>query len=871
LLLSAASVVASPVLAAPARQVTSELPRTARPLHYAIRVTPDAARLSFTGSVRIDVEVLKSTRSLTVNAAELVFNSVKLAGSGEAAKVSLDPKAQTATFTFAAPLKPGKIGLEIDYSGRIYQQATGLFALDYKDPKGAEKRALFTQFEAPDARRFVPSWDEPNFRTSFDLTAIVPADQMAVGNMPVAARKEVGNGLAEVSFQRTPLMPTYLLFFGLGEFERITQKVGDTEVGIIMGRGNAEKARYALDASAKLVPFYNDYFGVNYPLPKLDNVAGPGQSQFFGAMENWGAIFTFERVLLLDPKITSSRGKQRIFSIAGHEIAHQWFGDLVTMGWWDDLWLNEGFASWIESKATAHFNPDWAVEMDLVANRERAMGLDAYATTHPVIQTITSAQDVGQSFDAITYQKGEAVITMLEGFAGESVWRDGIRRYMKRHAYGNSRTDDLWAAVEEAGAKGLIAVAHDFTKKPGIPLIKVGAGACANGQTRLTLTQGQFSRDQKAKMDRAPLRWSVPVNALTLGQAPVQTIVTGGRANVSLPGCGPVVVNAGQSGYYRTLYSADANQQLVTNFGKLAPIDQLGLINDAVQLSHGDYQAMDAALDLLAAVPADGHAKLVSDALAIWKDYHFRFRDDAAVRKQIATRTSRLFGARLSQLGFAPKAGEAAPVANLRDDLIATLGRMGDAKVLAEARRLFARLDSDASALDGPLRETWLEIIAANASQADWDRLRQLGRKAESQVIKSSYYELLGGARDLALARQALALALTDEPSKTVSASMLNMIAQNFPDEAFDFAVANQKSVEALVDVSAQSRFIAQLARASSDPAMLAKLDRFAQTGTGPSVRESVEKAKGTIRTRLASEPRIKAGIREWLGHHGAN
>ncbi len=863
-------VVTPPVMAAGLEpsQVTTQLPRVARPTHYDIRVTPHADKMNFEGQVAISVEILTPTNSLTLNAVDLTFASVKVKETGESAKVSLNEKAQTATLLFAVPLKPGQITLDIAYSGRIYQQANGLFALDYNDPNGAKKRSLFTQFEAPDARRFMPSWDEPYYKASFQLSAVIPTNQMPISNMPIATKRDLGGGLTEVSFQKTPKMSTYLLFFGLGEFDRITQQVGNTEVGVVMGKGNAEKGKYALEAASKVVPYYNDYFVVNFPLPKLDNVAGPGQSQFFSAMENWGAIFSFERVLLMDPKITSTRGKQRIFSVAGHEIAHQWFGDLVTMQWWDDLWLNEGFASWMESKATAHFNPSWEVELARVGGREAAMNLDAFVTTHPIIQQIKTVEETSQAFDTITYQKGEAVITMLEGFAGEKLWRDGIRTYMRQHAYGNSKTDDLWAAVEGGGAKGLTKIAHDFTRQPGIPLMRVTNATCSSGSTRLQLSQGEYSRDRKAATDRSKMRWNVPVLAQVIGQAPVRSIIGGGKGDITLPGCGPVLVNAGQTGYYRTLYPEAMVNDLSAGFGKLAAIDQLGLLSDMVQLSHGDYQPMSAALNLLGAVPANTSAQVVGSAVTGWAGYYDRFRDDRSVQADIAARTIRIYGARLDELGFSPKADEPAPQAILRTDLIGALGSMGDAHVVAEARRLFASLDSNPAALDGPLRETWLSVIAANASQADWDKIHSLAKSAESQQIKSAMYRLLGLAKDKALAQAALDLALSDEPGKTISAAMISAVAGENPDLAVEFALAHREKVEALVDASSRPRFIGQLGGGSRDPAMMGRLDAYAKAFLTPQSRGTVDKAIASIKTRLASEPRIKAGVKAWLAQH---
>src|SRR4029078_3612690 len=337
LLASAAILVAAPS-ALPAQNpgqvdtvdasLPTQLPRTAVPHHYALTVTPHADRLTFDGNVEIDLEVIKPTLTLTFNAADLTFSSAGLCNdvgdAGVPGNVTIDAAAQTPTVTFPSVIKPGNYRLTLAYSGKINTQANGLFALDYKNKEGKDARSLFTQFEAADARRFVPSWDEPDYKAKWDLTARVPANEMAVSNLPVASSRAIGGGLKEVRFQTTPTMSSYLLFFATGDFERVTKSSAGREVGIVVTRGNGSKAHYALDAEAQILPYYNDYFGTPFPLPKLDNVAGPGQSQFFGAMENWGAIFTFEYALLNDPAITSESGRQGIFSTEAHEMAHQW-------------------------------------------------------------------------------------------------------------------------------------------------------------------------------------------------------------------------------------------------------------------------------------------------------------------------------------------------------------------------------------------------------------------------------------------------------------------------------------------------------------------------------------------------------------------
>src|SRR4051794_4043565 len=433
------------------RQIPTQLPSNVRPLQYALWITPDAANLVFSASALIDIEVKAPTREIILNAADLTFRKVTLAplAGGEAvaaSDVSTDAPAQTATFRFPATVAPGRYRLAIDYAGKIHTQAAGFFALDY-DSAAGRKRALFTQFEASDARRLFPSWDEPQFRTPYNLTITVPADRDVVANMPQAGARQQPGGLKTVTFQRTPPMSSYLVFLGIGEFDRITTTAAGTEIGVVAKRGSGANGRWAMESAARILPFYNSYFGTPFPLPKLDNVAGPGSSQFFGAMENWGAIFSFESALLLDPAITSEASRQRIFEVAAHEMAHQWFGDLVTMAWWDDLWLNEGFASWMATKATAAIHPEWETALDRVGDRESAMTLDSLRTTHPVVQHIATVDQMSQAFDSITYQKGQAVITMMEDYVGADAWRRGVQAYIRAHKYSNAQTDDLWASV----------------------------------------------------------------------------------------------------------------------------------------------------------------------------------------------------------------------------------------------------------------------------------------------------------------------------------------------------------------------------------------------------------------------------------------
>jgi aminopeptidase N len=851
------------------RDITTQLPRNVRPVRYRIQVTPDAANMRFTARTDIDVQVLEATDSITLNAADLEFTRVSLGSLGGGQALALNPRTtrmneeqQTATMLFARPIGPGLYRLTIDYTGKINRQANGLFALDYPGTNGGQQRALFTQFEAPDARRMFPSWDEPQFRTPYDLSVVVPRGQTGISNMPAASTTPRPDGSSLVTFRTTPAMSSYLLFLGVGEFDRITQRAGNTEIGVVTRRGAGETGRWALTSSARILPWYNNYFGTPFPLPKLDNIAGPGSSSFFGAMENWGAIFSFESILLDDPAISSEGRRQAIFSVAAHEMAHQWFGDLVTMAWWDDLWLNEGFASWMATKATAALHPEWDALLERVDGREAAMGIDAVKTTHPVVRHVETVEQISQAFDAITYQKGEAVIAMLEDYVGEAAWRTGVQNYVRAHRLSNTVSDDLWAAIDRSAGRPVSAIAHDYTLQPGVPLVRVEQSRCVGGRTQVTLRQGEFSRDEP---NRASLRWRVPVVA-SAGGAAQRLLIENGSVNGTVPGCGPLVVNYGQAGYYRTLYGADQLNALSRGFAQLRPIDQSGLMADSWALGLAGYQSSATALDLMDKVPANANPAVWSRAAGIIRNVYGMNRGDAAQQARIAAYASRKLGPVLARLGWQPRDREAPPQALLRTELIATLGSMGNANVVAEANRRFAA--NDPSVQSGSLRQTILSVVALNANAATWDRLHEMARAERNPLVRQELYGMLSAARDPVLARRTLDLALTDEPGTTISGGMIGGVAGGNPELAFDYALANRERVEALVDASSRSRYFPRIAGGSSDRATIAKLRAYADRYLTPQSRSAADQAIAAIENRAQVREQRLPEINRWFAAH---
>ena len=862
----AALALAAPLAAAaPApAEVTTQLPRSVRPVHYDIALTPDATKLTFAGRAAITIDVLTPTATITLNAADLAFDKVMLSGVAAAPVIKVDAATQTATFTFASAVAPGRHTLTMDYRGVIGTQATGMFALDY-DGIGGKKRALYTQFEANDARRVFPSWDEPNYKATFSLSATVPKGQMALGNLPIASSTDAGGGKVLVRFGETPKMSTYLLFFGLGDFERITAKAGPTEIGIVTQTGKAAQGRFILDSDVAVLKEYNDYFGVPYPLPKLDNIAAPGSSQFFSAMENWGAIFTFERSIILDPTISTQADKERAFTTAAHETAHQWFGDLVTMAWWDDLWLNEGFASWMESRTTAKLHPEWHTDLSAVGVREAAEGRDSLATTHPVIQHVATVEQSQQAFDAITYQKGESVIRMLEDYVGADVWRAGVRRYIAKHAYGNTTTDDLWREIDAASpGKPISDIAHKFTLQPGVPLIRAST-ACTAGRTSITLTQGEFSKDRPGK---TPLSWPVPVTARGLGGAAVKTVVTGGAGTLTVGGCGPVVVNAGQAGYYRTLYAPAAFGAVRDAFATVPAKDQLGILSDTWSLGLAGYQPVPDYLDLARAVPASADPQIVAQMANVFGAIDYYYRGDPVKRARFRTfavgRLHPLFAA----IGWTARANEAAPVANLREELIRTLASFGDQDVITEARRRFAAMARDPAAAPAAIRTAVLYAVAVNADGATWDTLHRMAASEKTPLIKRELYTQLAVAADPKLAQRALDLVLTDEPGVTTGPEMLQVVSGSFPELAYDFALAHADTITKQVDTSSRSRYFPALITGSTDPASIAKINAYADKYLTPESRRDADTAAAAITYRVKVIATRLPAVDAWLAAH---
>jgi aminopeptidase N len=840
-----------------------KLPKVVIPVHYAVELTPDLASLAVAGVEVVDIEVREPTTRLTLNAVNTTFGAASIDGDAQRADIALDATAETATLSFAQPLAAGAHRLRIGFTSRINKFDRGLFFIDYPTANGV-KRMLSSKLEPADARRIFPCWDEPAFKATFALTVTVPGTFLAVGNMPVASEEPATPDLKRVSFAPTPKMSSYLFVFTAGELERLAADADGVTVGVVTTAGKREQGRFALENAVKLLAYFNDYFGVKYPLPKLDLIAVPGG--FGGAMENWGGITFFESRLLFDPLTNADTARRGIFSILAHEMAHQWFGDLVTMGWWDNLWLNEGFASWMQVKAAEHFYPQWQTWLNSNGQKQYAMTLDARRTSHPVQQPVADESEAMVAFDGITYSKGQALIRMLESYLGESAFRDGIRKYMAAHAYGNSTTADLWQALESAAGKPVMRIAASFTEQDGVPLV-VAETACSGGLQRMALRQDRFAIVPGKAAVPPPRSWQIPIAVGPPGVTqPAETLLLEGGTEIAAGSCGDAVkVNFGDVGYYRVEYGPDSRAALAKSLALMAPNDRVNFISDGWALVQAGRAEPPSYLELVERIGRD-------DQRAVWDqvigtlaalDRLARDRSERPALQAYARARLRPLFDRLGWDGNDSGDDDAL----LRSSLIRLLGEFGDEDILAEARRRFAGFLQNPPSLPNALRDAVTHLVGRTADRAGYDTLLALARKSTVTNERLRYYYAAASARDAALARATLALTLTDELPTSIVGGLINTVAASGeqPDLAWEFVKQNFDALAARQGPAFRDVFVANFMTNFSDDAHADELKRFAPAQATSGGRVMTARALETMAIAADLKARALPAIDAWI------
>jgi aminopeptidase N len=751
-------------------QTPGRLPKDVVPIGYEIAVVPNLRARTLKGRESVLVTVREATSILKFNSLHETLHDVRLDGKRVKQVVSDDAQQLTAV-TLSEPAAPGAHTLSFSYTGKIESEPHGLFAQAYTGPHGAKNLLLSTQMEATDARRMFPCWDEPAFRATFDLTVTVPAAWATISNMPIA-RRLVHGKLATTSFARTPSMPSYLVEFTAGDLAEISATRDGVRFAVWAVSGSEHDGAVALDNAQSILEDYDDYFGYRYPLPKLDSIAVPGGFQ--GAMENWGAITYHDQELLLSSSSTLDN-RQEVFSIQAHEMAHQWNGDLVTMGWWDDIWLNESFASWMAARETALRNPDWKWWEGQDGDKESAMSADARSSSHAIRQHVTDELQALVAFDPeITYSKGQAILRMLEGYLGPEIFRAGIRAFIRAHAFSNATTGDLWEALNAAGGKEAGGIAEDWTGQAGFPLVEVTASCDAAGARTLTLAQRRFLL---LGVDQAHQHWRVPLQIRSGSDgAPRALLFSDDQQRADAGRCDePLSVNAGALGFYRSRYDAATLALNTRNFSRLPDPDRIALLDDQWALVESGLDPLPTYLTLAESMVPDLDSRAWTQIAEAMRTIEFAERGSSG-HEAFSAYARSLLRPVFERLGWEAKPGETPDVQQLRLTVIRDLGSFGDQGVIDEARKRFAAFQSDHSALSPDEQGPVLQIVAQYADAATFESLYAIARAARDETELRRYYRALVAVRDPELARQAAQIVLSPEIPAQADSFRLQLI-----------------------------------------------------------------------------------------------
>ena len=735
------------------------LPRTAVPSRYDIRLEPDLTTLTFRGQQTVALEVTETISEVVLNAIELVIDSASLENDrGETirATAALDEVTERCRLALASPAARGRWRLRLAFRGTLNDKLRGFYRSVYKDPSGVSRTMAATQFEATDARRAFPCWDEPSFKAVFAVTLAIDPALTAVSNTAIVS-ETLENGRKVARFADSIVMSTYLVAFVVGELEATEPAtVGGTRLQIWCVPGKKRLARFGQEISAASLAFFEDYYGLPYPGDKLDLIAIPDFAA--GAMENLGAITFRETALLVDETAASHAELERVADVVAHENAHMWFGDLVTMTWWNGIWLNEAFATFMEMLAVDAWKPEWQRWTTFGVSRAAALSLDGLHSTRPIEFPVTSPRDADAMFDVLTYEKGASVLRMLEQYLGAVTFREGVRDYLRTHRFANADTGDLWAALGRSAQQPIPAVMDGWIFRPGYPVVTVSRDQGGH----LVLAQQRFNylREPLPPATAEPEQpWQVPVQLrVYAGGQPVEERVLLSEREARLragAGAEAIVVNAGGHGFYRVRYAPDLLDALLKRLETLAPIERFNLVNDAWALAVAGLMPLTAYLDLTARFRGERDRNVWSVLTASL--YALNRVVEPGDRRRLEALVRDRAMPTFTALGWTPRAGEDELTRQLRGDLVRAIGVLGnDPGVQARATELYRTHVADPGAVDPNVLPALIAVLAYAGDAARYDEFLRRFRAATTPQEEQRYLYALAGFHDPALARQTL-------------------------------------------------------------------------------------------------------------------
>ncbi|MBI4089758.1 MAG: M1 family metallopeptidase [Candidatus Levybacteria bacterium] len=831
------------------------LPEHIVPKRYKITLAPDLKKFNFTGEVEILLELQKAIKEITLHAAELKITSATLhhaTGKHESKNISYDEKLETITLSFGKTIQVKEAKLNLKFSGILNDKMRGFYKSKY-GMEGREEYLAVTQFESTDARRAFPSFDEPAKKAVFDVSLIVPQDHTVISNTIEREVTEHKPGLKIVKFESTPKMSTYLLAFIVGKFEHIEVKAKRTLVRVFTTPGKKHQAQFALQTAKKCLEFYEDYFGIPYPLPSLDLIAIPDFAA--GAMENWGAITYRETAILVDPKLTSTANKQWVALVIAHELAHMWFGNLVTMEWWTHLWLNEGFASYIEYLAVDRIFPKWHIWTQFVyMDHAKALELDGLKSTHPIEVPVHHPAEISEIFDTVSYSKGASIIRMLASFLGAKNFQKGLQNYLKKHQYENTTTLDLWVALEETSGKKVRQIMKNWTSKPGYPLINV-----LEKKNNLKLTQSRFFPSPlSAKSTKDKTLWSIPLDSYLFS-----------TRSFSIPKPNSLIkLNRGETSFVRIQYPSSLLKKLSKPIKEktLGPEDRFGLVRDVLVLSQAGKNSI---VDYLKLV----HSYKNEDNYIVWTEIASGLQAignliyGSSFYESYKTFCRKVFKPIAMRVGWNKKPNESHFQTLLRSIVLYGLGANGDGDVIKTAQELFKKAMSGKLELDSDLRGVVYNLVAKNGGEKEYGMFKGMYFKTLFQEEKDRILRALCSFENEKLLSKTLEFAFSDKTRAQDRFKAVRFVWANPKgrDLAWNFVKANWESISRTFGGGhLYSRFI-EPASYFVDGKKAIEIENFFKKNSSEGLQKTIAQVTEKIRTNSLWIKRDKNKLSTYL------
>ncbi|HBB44037.1 MAG: hypothetical protein UW27_C0017G0020 [Parcubacteria group bacterium GW2011_GWA1_44_13] len=839
-----------------------------KPERYELLLKPDLDAFVFEGEETITLSLDKKVKEITLHSVDLdVETAVVLQNKVKtfASKISYDKKSETAIFEFPKSLYIGKAKLTLVFKGILNDKMHGFYRSRY-EVAGKEYYMATTQFEATDARRAFPCFDEPAIKAIFDIKLIVPKKSTSISNTMPTSIREHSAGYQVVEFSPTPRMSTYLVAFIVGDLEYIERKTKEgVLVRVFTTPGKKHQAEFALDCAVKTLSFFTKYFDIPYPMPVLDMVAIPDFAS--GAMENWGAVTYREEALLIDHENSSAAAKQWVAVVVAHELSHQWFGNLVTMEWWTHLWLNEGFASYIEYLAVDHIFPDWEMWTEFVSSDlGNALSLDSLKHTHPIEVPVHHPDEISEIFDAVSYSKGASVIRMLAEYLGEKDFRDGLRYYLKKYSYQNTETTDLWGALEKVSKKPVTKMMSAWTGKAGHPVIHV-----SRADSKLEISQLRFFRSPISKKEtKEKTIWQVPVSVIGENQIKKEKFMLDKKsARIKTAfGDGWVKLNAGESSVVRVNYTPALWKLLTVPVSKkiLSPVDRLGLVRDSFDLAMSGDLDTPTALDFVSAYKNETN-------FAVWSELSTGLNtiDNLINGETFALEYEKycrdIFAPMTKKVGWKKKKVDGHSDILLRSLILANAAKYGDESVVAKSRELFDSIKKGKNPIPADLRGVVYGTVARRGGKDEYKKFLEMYKNATLTEEKNRIGRALGRFSQKELLEKTLAFSLSKEVRSQDTMYYIGNTLANPKGRALAWKFI-KKEWPVLLERYGGGKSLSTLVSSlgifvhESDAA---DIEKFFRENPAPGASRTVEQVLERIRTKVAWLSRDKKKLAKWI------